>query len=401
MKTLYFDCFAGISGDMVVGALIDIGLDLDVLKLGIASLRLGGFELNAERVERCGIAATKFHVETEPGEQPNRRLTDIESIISGSSLSHRVKTRSIAAFKLIARAEATVHGTSVETIHFHEVGAIDSIVDTVGSMIGVEALGFETFVASSLRIGRGTVKTDHGLLPVPAPATALLIQGLPVFGGNEEGEFVTPTGAAILKTLCGRYEPLPRIRIDGVGHGAGSRDPIGFPNVLRVLSGQLENETESIGDKPASEETVFIVETNIDDMSPQVCGHVMDRAFEAGALDVFFTPVQMKKCRPGIQLTIICDRSRLDRLLDLALAETTSLGVRYYPANRRVLQRAIETVSTRYGDVRVKVARDGERTLHFQPEYDDCVAVARKAGVALIEVQSAAIAAYRKQALGG
>jgi uncharacterized protein (TIGR00299 family) protein len=396
MKVFYFDCFAGVSGDMIVGALLDLGLDFDLLKDGLASLRLGGFEIRSERVVRCGIAATKFQVDVQPRHQPHRTLKDIRAIISAADLSQRVKDRSLAAFNLIAEAEARVHDRSIEDVHFHEVGAVDSLVDTVGAMIGFEVLDVDSLIASPLRLGRGEVKTEHGVLPVPAPATALIVQGLPVYAGDEEGEFVTPTGAAILRSLCERFESMPQMTIDKVGYGAGSRNPAGFPNVLRVLAGQ-QNETAFERDpEPEGDEAVVVVETNIDDMNPQVCGYVMERALELGARDVFFTAVQMKKDRPGILLTIVCDEELLDRMTCLVLSETTTLGVRYHRANRRVLERSFELVNTRYGEVRVKVARARGRTLHFQAEYQDCARLATIHNVPLIEVQSAANAAYRK-----
>ncbi|MGA9772693.1 MAG: nickel pincer cofactor biosynthesis protein LarC [Blastocatellia bacterium] len=398
MRALYFDCFAGISGDMIIGALIDLGVDPDALSEQLSSLGLTAYQVKAERVKRSGIAAVKFNVKVDEGRQPARTLADISEIINRADLSGQVKARSIQIFERLAEAEARVHGSTPDRVHFHEVGAVDSIIDTVGAMIGLEMLGVDRFFASPLRLGQGTVQTQHGLMPVPAPATAELVRGVPVYAGELEGEFVTPTGAAIVTTLCERFGPLPEIQITRAGYGAGSRDPKGFPNALRVVMGDL---SES-GAKPDDEsrhksDSVMVVETNIDDMNPQAYGFVMDRAFALGALDVFIVAAQMKKGRPGVLLTVLCEPGATDLIIEMLLEETTTLGVRYYAAKRRVLERAIETVETEYGSIRMKVARTGDRTLHFLPEYDDCARLAARYEKPVIEVQSAAAAAYREK----
>jgi uncharacterized protein (TIGR00299 family) protein len=271
------------------------------------------------------------------------------------------------------------------------VGAVDSIIDVVGAVLGFEMLGIERFFASPLRVGRGTVRTEHGLLPIPAPATAELLRGAEIYAGDLEGEFVTPTGAAILSSLCESFGPMPPLRIDRVGSGAGSRNPEGVPNALRLVLGEMADELR------VGAERVVVIETNIDDMSPQVYGFVMERALALGALDVFFTPVQMKKDRPGGLLTVLCEPQMLEAMSELILAETTTLGIRYYETNRVVLERVVDICETAYGPVKIKVARRGDRTLHFQPEYDDCARLAREAGVPLIEVQGAASASYRAE----
>jgi uncharacterized protein (TIGR00299 family) protein len=391
MRAIYFDCFAGISGDMVIGALLDLGADHETLGAQLSTLGLGGYKLKAGRVKRSQIAAMKFDVELDGTKQPARTLFDIREIIGRSKLSDGVKARSLEVFERLAEAEALVHATTIDRIHFHEVGAVDSIIDTVGAMIGLELLGAERFYASPLRVGRGSVQTEHGLLPVPAPATAELLRGAQVYGGNIDGEFVTPTGAAIVTTLCKEFGSLPEIEIHRVGYGAGSRNPEGLPNVLRLVMGEVAG----LQRVSKEDQTVFVIETNIDDMSPQVYGFIMDRAFSLGALDVFMLSAQMKKSRPGVLLTILCEGERLDSITGMLLAETTTLGVRYKEAKRRVLERAIETVETEYGRVRIKVARDGARTLHFQAEFDDCARLAEQAGAPLLEVQAAATAAYR------
>ncbi|MFY9609981.1 MAG: nickel pincer cofactor biosynthesis protein LarC [Blastocatellia bacterium] len=404
MRVLYFDCFAGVSGDMIIGALLDLGVEFDALRRQIDSLSLEGYEIRTDRVMRSGIAATKFTVDVNESAQPERRLADVCAIIDRAALTGQTRRRATRAFELLAEAEARVHGTTADRVHFHEVGAVDSIIDTVGAMIGFEQLGVDKFVASALRVGHGFIKSQHGRIPIPAPATAELLRGVPVYAGDIEGEFVTPTGAAILKTLCESFGAMPEIRIDRMGYGAGSRDPGGFPNTLRLVWGETTDRSETLTSVaepsrllPVNKERVVVIETNIDDMNPQAYSLVMDRAFSLGALDVFLTPVQMKKDRPAVLLTVLAKPDDAEGLIDLLLQETTTLGVRHYEANRRTLDRVIEAVATEYGVVRIKVARDGARTLHFQPEYEDCARLAGQARVPFLEVQDAARAAYRER----
>jgi len=399
MHIVYFDCFAGVSGDMLVGALIDLGADFASLTRQLSSLGLKGYELTSKQVTRNGIAAIKFDVEVDQREQPARKLADVCKIIGEAALSDRVKTLSVRVFERLAEAEARVHGTTPDQVHFHEVGAVDSIIDTVGAMIGFELLGVERFFCSPLRLGIGFVETEHGRLPLPAPATAELLRHVPVYSGDLEGEFVTPTGAAIVTTLCEEFGAMPLMTVDRVGYGAGTRDPKGFPNALRVFVGELEERANrsAVLSNSSQVETLTIIETNIDDMNPQAYGFVMERAFELGALDVFMVPAQMKKDRPGVLLTVLSKPETADAIIDMLLIQTTTLGVRYYEAKRRSLERTIETIDTEYGRVRIKVARDGARTLHFQPEYDDCARLAIESGAPLIEVQAAANAAYRNK----
>jgi pyridinium-3,5-bisthiocarboxylic acid mononucleotide nickel chelatase len=407
MRAVYFDCFAGVSGDMIVGALLDLGVDLETLKQQLSSLGLSGYEIGSRRIQRSGIAATKFDVDIDPSAQPARTLADISSMIAGSTLSDQSKARAIRVFERLAEAEARVHGTTTDKVHFHEVGAVDSIVDIAGAMIGFELFGIERFFCSALRLGSGLVQTQHGRLPVPAPATAELLRGIQVYAGEIEGEFVTPTGAAIVATLCEDFGTMQQLNVTRIGYGAGTRDPKGFPNALRLMMGDMvepkgsvDGMSESAGvGKAASnrEETIVVVETNIDDMNPQVYGFVMERAFALGALDVFMTSAQMKKDRPGVLLTVLCKPEKVEAMIEMLLVETTTLGVRYYEAKRRVLERSIEEVETTYGRVRIKVARDGARTLHFQPEYDDCARLAVETNTPLLEVLAAATAAYREK----
>ncbi|HET9532056.1 MAG TPA: nickel pincer cofactor biosynthesis protein LarC, partial [Blastocatellia bacterium] len=355
-----------------------------------------GYEVKASRVTRSGISSIKFDVECDRSLQPARTLADIRVIIEGSGLKESVKARSIRVFERLAEAEAKAHATTPDLVHFHEVGAVDSIIDITGAMVALDMLGVDRFLCSPLRVGHGFVRAEHGLLPVPAPGTVELLGGVPIYSGDIEGEFVTPTGAAIITSLCSYYGPLPRAAVEGTGYGAGARNPAGFPNCLRVMLGDFDEADLNQKRSPAAD-SIVVIETNIDDMNPQAYGFVMGRAFELGALDVFLTPVQMKKERPGVLLTVLCERNSFDSISDLLLRETTTLGLRYYAARRRILDRAIETVETEYGSVRVKVAREGGRTLHFQPEYEDCARIASERGAPLIEVQAAAIAAFRKE----
>ena len=397
MRAVYFDCFAGLSGDMIIGAQLDLGLDFESLNRQLLSLELEGYKINSRRVIRGGIAATKFDVEVDEESQPARTIGDIRSIILRSSVSQSVKEKATRVFERLAEAEANIHGTVPNKVHFHEVGAVDSIVDIVGAMIGFESLGIDRFFCSPLRVGSGTVETQHGTLPIPAPATAELLHGIPVYAGEVEGEFVTPTGAAIAATLCEQFGPLPQMRISGAGYGAGVRDPKGFPNTLRLVTGEIESIDSKNPGPGGSDEVITVIETNIDDMNPQVYSFVMNRAWALGALDVFLTAVQMKKDRPGVLFTVLCKPEAADALINMLLADTTTLGVRYYQTRRRMLERAIEMVETDYGQVRIKVARSGSRTLHFQPEYEDCARLATEAKVTPLEVQSAATAAYRSK----
>ncbi len=390
MRVLYFDCFAGISGDMTVGALLDLGLDFETLQSEIAKLGLRGYKLTVSNVKRAGFAATKFDVEVDEAKQPARTFVEIRSLIEQSALSDGVKAGSLQVFEKLAAAEARVHGSSIDHVHFHEVGAVDSIIDIVGAAIGFELLGIEKYIASPLRVGFGAVKAAHGAMPIPAPGTAELLRGIPAYAGDSEGEFVTPTGAAIVATLCESFGTMPLMQIEKLGYGAGSRDPKGFPNVLRLTLGEVQ---EAIGEA----EKIIVIETNIDDMNPQAYGFVMERAFRLGALDVFITSVQMKKDRPGAMLTVLCQVKDFEALTNLLLSETTTLGVRYYEATRRTLERTFEIVETAYGEVRMKIACDQNRALHVQPEYEDCARLANEKGVALIEVQQAAHAAYREK----
>ncbi|HEX8719758.1 MAG TPA: nickel pincer cofactor biosynthesis protein LarC [Pyrinomonadaceae bacterium] len=393
MRTLYFDCFAGVSGDMTLGALVAAGADARELKERLALLDVPGYEVEFERVERSGIGATRAVVRATREEKRHRHLSDIEKIIGGSRLNDSVKGRALKIFGRLAEAEARVHGVPVGRVHFHEVGAVDAIVDVVGACIGFELLGVERFASSALHVGSGTVEMEHGRFPVPPPAVAELLRGVPVYATDVRGELVTPTGAAVVSTVCESFGAMPLMRVEATGYGAGTRQYEKFPNVLRVFVGETEEASGPRGGGAGEE--LLMVETNLDDVSPQVLGHLMERAFAAGALDCFFTNVQMKKNRPGVLVSILCRPAERGALEGLLFAETPTLGVRSYAVARRALEREAVTVETEFGRIAVKVARKGGRVLGATPEFDDCREAALAHGVALRDVQEAARAAFR------
>ena len=386
MKTLYFDCFAGASGDMILGALVGAGVDPRALVGQLKLLNVGGWQIDFERVDRSGISATYAKVKT-AHEHAHRHLQDILKIIDESGLHQQVKDRAGLIFSKLAEAEAHVHHLPIENIHFHEVGALDAILDVCGAAIGFDLLGIEQFISSPLRVGFGMTDMEHGRFPVPPPAVAELLKNKPIYAGEIEGEFVTPTGAAIIATVCDRFESLPSMKIGATGYGAGTRDPKSFPNALRVLIG------ETAGTAEGADEQLLMIETNIDDMSAQLFGHVMERALELGALDCYFTPVQMKKNRPGILLSILCRPNEREKFLQMLFAETTTIGARSYEVNRRALPRETVRVQTKFGAVDVKVVH-ANGDVKAMPEFEQCRAIAQTAGVALREVQEAARDAY-------
>ena len=406
MRTLYFDCFAGISGDMTLGALVGAGADTRALTEQLASLDVAGYEIGFEQVERSGIAATRAVVRMNEQEHQHRQLKDILEIIRRSRLNDSVKERASKIFTRLGEAEARVHNVAVEQIRFHEAGAVDAIVDVVGACIGFELLGVERFVASALHVGSGTVEMAHGRFPVPPPAVAELLRGAPVYSTDITGELVTPTGAAFVSALCESFGAMPRMRLVATGYGAGTREYKNFPNVLRVLVGESEEETtgesvavvdsvvdESVG---VGDEELTLIETNVDDVSPQVLGHLMELAFARGALDCYFTHVQMKKNRPGVLVSVLCRQTEEEVLTELLFTETPTLGVRSYKVRRRALERESVTVETEFGRIAVKVGRLRGRVLSATPEFEDCREAARRAGVALRDVQESALASFRR-----
>jgi len=387
MRTLYFDCFAGASGDMILGALVAAGADPQALKAQLSLLSVDGFSVDFETVKKSGLSATYARVQT-AHEHKHRHLADIRKIIEESRLSDRVKERATAIFRRLAEAEARVHNEPIEQVHFHEVGALDAIVDVVGAAICFDLLKIDRFVSSPLHVGSGTVEMAHGRFPVPPPAVTELLKGVPFYSTEIKGELLTPTGAAIITTVCAEYGPIPNIVAEQSGYGAGTREYDNFPNVLRVIIGQ----SEVLND---AEEKLWMIETNIDDVSPQIIGHVMDRAFELGARDCYFTAVQMKKNRPGVLLSILCDGDQKELMMELLFTETTTLGARSYEVARRALKRKIVRVETIYGPIDVKVANLNGRVVNAMPEFEQCREAAQRANVALKEVEDAARLAFR------
>jgi pyridinium-3,5-bisthiocarboxylic acid mononucleotide nickel chelatase len=391
MKAAYFDCFSGISGDMTLGALVDAGCPLDLLRRKLQGLPLPGWELSAEKVWKNGIAATHVRVKAADA-QTHRSLTTILGILEESGLDHRVKDRASAIFQKLGEAEAAVHDVPLEKVHFHEVGAVDAIIDIAGACIGFEELGLENFACSALNVGGGTAKMAHGILPVPAPATALLLLGKPTYSNGVQKELVTPTGAAIVATLCENFGPQPAMQISTIGYGAGTADLESQPNVLRIMAGEMAD--RSVGGHGG---TIRVLEANLDDMNPQVFGYLLEKALAAGALDVFATPVHMKKSRPGILVTILCKPEDEGRFQNMLFAETTTLGVRSHLMERHALPREFVKVATRYGEVRMKIARTEDRVHHAAPEFDDCRKLAEEKNVPLQDVMEQAMLRFGEQ----
>lgn len=392
---LYLDCASGASGDMLLGALIDLGIRVEDLSHALGELMPAGTRLDAARVMRSGISAMAFRVvepEPEPGHGPHhhhRHLKAINTMIDRAAMAPHVKARAKALYGKLAEVEAGIHQTSLERVHLHEVGALDSVVDIVGTAWALDTLGVDRVVASPMNVGSGRVQTEHGLLPVPAPATVRLLEGASVFSDGTPFEMVTPTGALLVTGYAESFGAMPPMRVGRVGYGAGGRDIPGHPNVLRATLGTAEAQQ--------SLPRVSVIECNIDDTSPQVFGAVMDLLYAQGALEVFYTPVVMKKSRPGTLVTIIAPPAKQGAMLDVLFAETTTIGVRFRESERECLARETVTVATTYGDVRVKVATRRGVEMNVSPEFDDCAARAREHGVAVRVVQEAARRAYERR----
>lgn len=375
---------------MVLGALVDAGCPFGELEEGLKRLGLERWSISAEKTKRGAMAATKVTVQSTE-DHHHRGFSKIAERIAGAGLPARVAQRATEIFRRLGEAEAKVHGVTLEQVHFHEVGAVDSIVDIVGAAIGFELMGIERFACSALNVGGGTVKTAHGVLPVPAPATVDLLRGKPTYSSGVEKELVTPTGAAIVATLCEEFGTQPAMRAAQVGYGAGSAEILGQPNVLRITIGEAAE--EQVG---AWNDRVAVIEANIDDMNPQIYGYFVERALQAGALDVFAAPVQMKKNRPGMLITMLAAPADAKRLTDLIFAETTTIGVRCYEANRRVLVRESVSLETQFGTVKMKIARSNGHVLNAAPEFEDCQRIAEERGVPLKAVMAEAVATWEK-----
>jgi len=444
MRIAYLDCFSGMSGDMFLGALVDAGVPAKVFEETVAALAIGA-RLEISRVTRCGISATKVDVYVnEEKELPRevfwekqrehahshqhspvelkehnfsrtgtsaphehapqkhahspagapaphkhehgRGLKEIKAVIAKAKISELAKKTAVAIFQAMGETEAKIHSTDVESVHFHEVGALDAMVDIVCASMGVEALGIDEIVCSPLNVGGGTVKCAHGTLPVPAPATVELLKRVPVYSSGVQVELVTPTGAAIVKILAKRFAAFPEMKIEKVGYGAGSRDLPGQPNVVRLTIGEAQ------AGLPA--ETIRVLEANLDDLNPQVFGYVMDRLLATGALEVFGVPVQMKKSRPGMVLTVLAQPEDAEKVEQIIFSETTTLGVRQRTEHRRALARKWVSVSTQWGEVRMKVASLNGSVTNYAPEYEDCRKLAEAGGVPLKRVMQEAVQSY-------
>jgi hypothetical protein len=436
VTVLYFDCFSGAAGDMILGALIDAGVPIEELRGALGSLAVERDAIWTERVIRAGVTATKFCVRGEDGapshvphrhdhrtpalhshdehnhdhDHPHhhdgadahdvhddprshaghahrhRTLPEIYGLIDGSALSGAGKDRAKGLFARLGEAEAAIHGTPIDRVHLHEVGALDSIVDIVGSVHALERFGAGRVVASPLNVGHGSIRSAHGLYPVPAPATARLLDGAPIFSGPQRAELVTPTGALLITSYADSYGPIPQMRLRKVGYGAGTKDFPDSPNVLRVLVGEA--------DTTAPSHSVVVIEAEIDDMNPQIFGVLMDRLLAAGALDVFYTAVQMKKNRPGTLLTAVAPPAARQRLTSIVFRETTTIGVRYREMTRECLDRETVAVDTPFGAIRIKVARLDGQVLNAAPEFDDCVRVSEVQGTPVKDIQAAAMKAF-------
>lgn len=431
MRIAYLDCFSGISGDMFLGALVDAGVPAGILEEAVAALNLGA-RLEISRVNRGAISATKVDVYSHgekdlPREQYwerrnqrhddanehklepvqllqhnyamqgvaaprqhgcDRSLKQIREIIGMAGIPESAKHTAIAIFEALGAAEAKIHNSDIEQIHFHEVGAVDAMADIVCAAVGVEALGVDEIVCSPLNVGGGTVKCAHGTFPVPAPATLELLKDAPVYSSGIPAELVTPTGAAIVKTLVDRFAAFPQMKVEKIGYGAGTREFADQANVVRLTIGEAQTSSH------LELETIAVLEANIDDLNPQIFGYVMDRLLEEGALDVFGVPVQMKKDRPGMLLTVLCKPEDVDRLTSLVLNETTTLGVRQRHETRQALPRKWVTVATRWGDVRIKIASMNGTVTNYAPEYEDCRRIASERHVPLKTVMQEAIHKY-------
>ncbi|UCG13155.1 MAG: nickel pincer cofactor biosynthesis protein LarC [Deltaproteobacteria bacterium] len=383
MRIAYFDCFSGISGDMILGALIDLGLDQEVLKAHLSMLSLGGYRISVSREPRGPITGTRVKIDFSEEEQPARSSGDIQRLIANSSLPTPIKKTSLAVLLRLAEVEGKLHQSHPEHVHFHEVGAVDSIVDMVGASIGLHYLGIERVVASALPLGRGFIRCQHGLLPLPAPATLALLEGVPVLDSGQERELVTPTGAAIITTVSSEFGGFPQMKLGRVGYGVGHHPESHPPNLLRVALGQ----TSTL----MFRERLLLLETSIDDMNPEFYGHLMERLFRAGALDVHVLPAQMKKNRPGQLLRVLFSQGLREAILQILFSETTSIGARIHEVERCSMPRRTIRVQTSYGRLPVKVATNPEGNFNLAPEHDSCQRAALRYQVPLRQVYEEAL----------
>jgi uncharacterized protein (TIGR00299 family) protein len=412
LRVLYFDCFAGAAGDMIVGALLDAGAPFEALQHALGSLAVEGWDVSVDRVVKTGVSATKFrvhehaHIHSDArahhdhaarhhhrhGDPPHRSLKEIETAIGRSSLTAAGKARAIAMFRRLAEAEAAIHNMPIDQVHLHEVGALDSIIDIVGAVFAIEWFKADRIVVSPINIGSGMVRTEHGVFPVPAPATVSLVKNAPVYSSGIQSELLTPTGALILTEFATEYGPVPPMRIEKAGYGAGDRELKETPNVVRVLVGTAEGpKPQAPGPKP---HRVVVLECEIDDMNPQIFGVLMEKLYAAGALEVFYSAVQMKKNRPGTLMTIVAKPDDREKLTDIVFRESTTIGIRHQEVSRECLDREMVTVTTGIGPVRFKVAKRDGRVLNAQPEFEDLAKLSAERGIPIKDVQALAHKAW-------
>ena len=389
-RHLHFDCFSGVSGDMILGALVSAGLSWRGLINGLKHLRLSGYQLRKREVHRGALPAIKVDVIVQQGFQRPLTLSRIRKILTGSTLPGPVKERSRSVFDRLAEAESLAHRVDMKDVHFHEVGVVDSFIDVVGGVLGCYLLNATRITSSPINVGAGSIQTSHGLLPVPGPAVAVLAKGIPIYATGPRSELATPTGVALLRTLASEFGPMPTMKSVAVGYGAGDHNPDGWPNALRVF---LEEESSS---EARRTERMMQIETNLDDLSPQTYEYVMEQLFQVGAVDVALTPVVMKKSRPGIVLSCLTTEDLTDAVLEVLFQETTTLGVRLHEVHRQVLSRRIVPVTISAGVVRMKVAEVGAGWEKAAPEYEDCKAIAKRTGRPLKTVMEEALRTYRR-----
>jgi hypothetical protein len=395
MRQAYLDCSSGISGDMFLAALLDAGLDPRRLLDELKKISLGFYKLKRTRTVRGGLVGTRLEIEV-AGEQPKRKLSDIEELLGKPDLPDAAKEKALKIFRRLAEVEGKLHNLPPADVHFHEVGAVDAIIDIVGACLGLEILEISELVCSPLNVGGGRVETQHGSLPVPAPATAELLKDIPIYSSGVEGELVTPTGAAIVSTLATSFGPMPSMKVAHIGYGAGEKDFPKHPNLARLFLGEkIQVATAQPG--AAGDELVSVLEADLDDMNPQLYGYFVERALAAGALDVTCSPVQMKKNRPGLRATILAKPEHSDALAQIVFEQTTTLGLRIHEARRKVLERELVEVETPYGLVRMKVAKRDGKVVNAAPEYEDCQRLATENSVPLKQVILASQLAYAQK----
>ena len=390
MKGLYFDLIGGASGDMILGALIDAGLSIDELRDKLRGLNIPEFEVVSSQIDKNGFSAVKVDVKV-TDQTPERHLNEINEIIHQSNLSDSVKEQALWIFEIIAQTEARIHNKPIEQVHLHELGGTDTIIDVTGALIGLEILEVASIFCSPVPVGRGFINGAHGQIPLPAPATVSLLKGVPIYGREIEAELVTPTGAALLVELAEDFGPPPPMVIQSIGYGAGGRD-LPIPNLLRILVGDFK------GTGTSTFERLLLLETNLDDLNPEIYPYVADRLFSEGALDVTMIPIQMKKNRPGTQIQVLCNHSQGEKLKSILFQETTTLGIRQYYVDRQVLARRIVSVPTQFGDIRVKVAITDQGAEKISPEYEDCRILAEESNLPITKIYHEALQAYQELA---